>query len=307
MACDIKLWCRQCVPCQRGKVYRHASKPITAIPVPELPFSAVHIDLVGPFPSGDGFKYLFTIIDRTTRWPEAVPVRDMSTASFAAAFITSWVSRHGVPAVITSDRGAQFCSTFWREFCSLLGIKHNLTTAYHPMANGLVERFHRSLKNSLRSRLAGSNWVSHLPWVMLGLRTAPREESGVSVAQNVFATPLSLTSQFLSDESFGELLRRRIAGMPAVPVKHNREAASSLLKELDSTKHIFIRTDSLVVPPLEPRYQGPFLVLEKKPDYFVVQMGDRTEKVNLQRLKPAYITDDVPLALPPRRGRPTKR
>ena len=67
MKAQIRQWCRQCVGCQRGKVTRHASKPIKKIPVPELPFSTVHIDLVGPLPLSDGYRYLFTMIDRTTR------------------------------------------------------------------------------------------------------------------------------------------------------------------------------------------------------------------------------------------------
>jgi transposase InsO family protein len=69
---------------------------------------------------------------------------------------------------------------------------HKLTTAFHPQANGAVERFHRRLKDSLRARLASSDWPQHLPWVMLGLRAAPREDSGLSAAELVFGAPLSL-------------------------------------------------------------------------------------------------------------------
>ncbi len=62
-----------------------------------------------------------------------------------------WVSCYGVPAVITSDRRAQFTSSLWAALCSLLNIQHNQTTAYHPQSNRMVERFQRRLKDALRA------------------------------------------------------------------------------------------------------------------------------------------------------------
>jgi hypothetical protein len=115
--------------------------------------------------------YLFTIIDRTSRWPEAILLASITTADCARALFAGWVSRFGVPATITSDRGVQFTSALWAGLCSLLNIQHSPTTAYNPQSNGLVERFHRRLKDALRSRAAAADWHNHLPWV-LGIRTS---------------------------------------------------------------------------------------------------------------------------------------
>jgi transposase InsO family protein len=82
--------------------------------------------------------------------------------------------------------------------CQLLGVQHHLTTAYHPQANGMVERSHRQLKDALRARLAGTSWPDHLPWVLLGLRAAPKKESGVSSAELLYGVPLTLLGQFLA-------------------------------------------------------------------------------------------------------------
>jgi hypothetical protein len=79
-----------------------------------------------------------------------------------------------------------------------LGISHRLTTAYHPQANGMVERFHRQFKDALRARLVNQDWLSQLPWVLLGLRAAPKEDCGLSSSEMVFGEPLVLTGQFLS-------------------------------------------------------------------------------------------------------------
>ncbi len=113
------------------------------------------------------------------------------------AFISSWVERFGVPGTVTTDRGTQFTSALWSSTCMSLGIKHVLTTAYHPQSNGMVERVHRQLKDALRARGAGPAWHSHLPWVLLGLRAAPKEDSAISSAELVTGTPLVLPGQLL--------------------------------------------------------------------------------------------------------------
>jgi cleavage and polyadenylation specificity factor subunit 1 len=83
------------------------------------------VDLLGPLTASKGFTYLFTIIDRTSRWPEAIPINATTTVDCTNALFEVWVSRCGVPAVITSDSGAQFTSSLWAALCSLLDIQHN--------------------------------------------------------------------------------------------------------------------------------------------------------------------------------------
>ena len=64
----------------------------------------------------------------------------------------------------------------------------------------MVERFHRQLKNSLRARHAASDWYSHLPWVLLGLHSAPREDSATFSAEAVYGSDLILPHQFLQSQ-----------------------------------------------------------------------------------------------------------
>ena len=86
---------------------------------------------MGPLPESQGFKYLLTIIDRFTRWPEAVPIKDIETRAVAKAYTQNWVARFGVPAHMTSDRGTQFVSELWKAMTNLLGTELHPTTAYH--------------------------------------------------------------------------------------------------------------------------------------------------------------------------------
>ena len=123
----------------------------------------------------------------------AIPLSSITAETCARAFISTWVSRFGVPALLTSDRGAQFTSSVWSEVCSILGISRIKTTSFHPQCNGMIERFH----SSLQARLASSDWVAHLPLVMLGLRSSPEKDSGFSPAEALYSSNLSLQGKFL--------------------------------------------------------------------------------------------------------------
>jgi transposase InsO family protein len=157
-----------------------------------------------------------------------MPLKTVSTADCAAAVIAGWVSRFGIQPVLNSDRGVQFPSSLWAAVMQRLGVKHKMATAFHPQSNGMIERFHRRLKEALKARAASSDWDSHLPWVMLGIRTAPREDSAVSAAELVYRVALAVPAQFITTaepppEAF---VRQLQAGVPcAVPHRyHGMEA-----------------------------------------------------------------------------------
>ncbi|GFS10956.1 Pol polyprotein [Elysia marginata] len=193
---QITQWTLECLACQSSKIKSHV-RSVVKIPVPEKRFSHIHIDLVGPLPPSEGFTYLLTIIDRSSRWPEAVPITNTSASECAKALIRHWIARFGVPLDMTSDRGSQFTSALWTEMANQLGIQLHRTSAYHPQSNGLVERFHRTLKAALKTRLKGPNWADELPWVLLGLRTIPKEDLQVSCSELVYGEPLTLPGQFV--------------------------------------------------------------------------------------------------------------
>ena len=122
---------------------RHVKAPITVIPPSQQRFGDVHLDLVGPLPPSEDHRYLLTMVDRFSRWPEVIPLKDISAASCSNAFVRHWLPRYGLPDTVITDRGAQFTGGVWKSLMQCLGISSATTTAYHPQSNGLVVRMHR--------------------------------------------------------------------------------------------------------------------------------------------------------------------
>ena len=182
---DVREWTRTCPQCQRAKVHQHTRSPVGHFPLPDARFTHVYIDLVGPLSSCQGFTYLLTCVDRFTRWPEALPLADITATSVAQAFISGWIALFGVPNTITTDQGDQFESDLWQQLTSSLGSTRTRTTAYHPAANGMVERLHRQLKASLMATSSSTSWVEALPMVLLGIRTSLKEDLGCTSAELV--------------------------------------------------------------------------------------------------------------------------
>jgi cleavage and polyadenylation specificity factor subunit 1 len=156
---------------------------------PAARFLHVHVDLVGPLPTSAGYTYCLTAVDRFTRWPEVVPIADITADTVARALLTGWISCFGCPKTITTDQGHQFKSQLFQSLAKLCGILFSGTTAHHPAANGLVERFHRTLKATIMCH-ADQNWTEALPLVLLGIRASFKEDLQASVAELVYSEPL---------------------------------------------------------------------------------------------------------------------
>jgi cleavage and polyadenylation specificity factor subunit 1 len=297
MAKDIQSWSRCCVHCQRSKIHRHTHSEPQSFP-PDHRFGTVHVDIVGPLPSSQGYSYLLTCVDRFSRWPEAILLRDITTKTVATAFINGWISRFGVPRYLVSDRGSQFQSQLWGEICDMLGVLRRKTTAYHPASNGMVERFHRQLKNSLKAAISvsGANWSSSLSEVMLGLRSAVKLDSQFSAAQMLYGVPLRLPGDYFSPPStkiatdpadFVNQHRLRMARL-CFPAQRTRSSPVHVDANLSTATHVWVRHDHSR-PPLSAPYDGPFLVLERNPKYFIINKNGARYSVSIDRLKPVFM------------------
>ena len=159
-----------------------------------------------------------------------------------------WLVRFGIPMDISSDRGSQFTSRLWTALTNQLGIQLYHSTAYHPCSNGLVERFHRHLKTSLKARLTSANWLDELPWVLLGIRTAPKEDLQASSAELVYGAPLSVPgdslatpTMSLSPTRYLQCLRDVVNSFTPAPTTTHGTPPVSVPASLHAAKFVFVR------------------------------------------------------------------
>ena len=301
---DASRWARECQQCQLAKIHRHTTPPIGEFAVPERRFSHLNVDIVGPLPISNGFKYLLTAVDRFTRWPIAIPMRDISSESVVDSFAHGWIAHFGIPASVTTDRGSQFTSAIWSQLMTSFSIKTHQTTPYHPAANGLVERFHRRLKESLiaLSNDQPLNWFWHLPCTLLCIRTTLKPDIGASPADLVFGEGLSVPGSLIPSRPDAvdneqrqrtlEHLRLEVARLQPTHTSAHRTPRVHIPDALAQATHVFVLRGGHQ-PSLTSPYMGPFRVVSRSNESYRIAMPGRgIDSVNVARLKPAIVADD---------------
>lgn len=293
---DIGQWTRACIACQKAKIHRHTITPIGNFPASGR-FEHVHIDIVGPLPPCNDYRYIVTMIDRYTKWPEAVPAREITAETVTRIFYENWISRFGCPIRLTTDQGRQFEASIFEGLLKKLGIERIRTTPYHPQANGQVERLHRTLKTALIARSKTIQWAEELPTILLGIRTALRSDNNLSPCLLTYGSQLRIPSDFFlpsqqknNDAEYVRQLTETMATL--IPKQRNRPPQQTFVhKDLATCTHVFVRNDTLR-PALTPPYNGPFEVLKRHEKYFKIQLPTRATVISLDRLKPAYILNE---------------
>ena len=149
---DIVRFCRSCDICQRTISKGRVSKvPLEKNPIIDTPFKRVSIDIIGKIypPSEKGHQFILTMMDHASRYPDAVPLKNIDSETVAEALVDMF-SKTGIPEEILTDLGTQFVSDCMEEVSRLLSMKQLTTSPYHPICNGLVERFNGTLKIMLK-------------------------------------------------------------------------------------------------------------------------------------------------------------
>ena len=186
---EVERCVRECGQCQK----RNHPQPQPKAPLGTIkashPFENISWDIMGPLPTTEsGNKYVLVVTDLFTKWVEAFPLRETSSSTLATVLVDEVISRFGVPNVLHSDQGANFCSEVIKGICRILGIEKTRTSAYHHQGNGQVERFNRTLEAILAKTVKESqrDWDSCLQKALFAYRTSLHEATGFTAFHLVF-------------------------------------------------------------------------------------------------------------------------
>jgi len=225
----------------------------------------------------------------------------MSSHAVAEKMVSQWFSRFGAPDIVTTDQGRQFKSELFTALSQTYGLQHIRTSSYHPQANGLVERFHRTLKATLTA-YNNPLWTRCLPTVLLALLSITKLDLGCSPAEMVYGTTLRLPGEFFHsvqpEPQTPDLicaLKESMLMIRQTSGTENSKHAIFVPKQLSTATHVFLRIDS-TQKPLLPRYAGPFVVLGLKEKIVKIQLQNRTSWISLDHLKPALLLREDPIA-----------
>ena len=222
-------------------------------------------------------------------------IPDICAATCADAFLLHWIARYGCPLNATTDRGAQFCSDLFKNFCINFGINLRNTTAYHPVSNGIIENTHRTIKAALKAHKNPLNWYSNLGLVLLGLRSTYKPNIDCSSPELLYETTIRLPGQYFEDFSpkipqtdYSKQLTEFMSLQRFIPRRRQPAIKSFLDPALDTCSHVFVKVEAKK-GLLYLHYDGPFLILEKRPKYFVLLMNEHKNSVSIDRLKVAHL------------------
>ena len=169
-----------------GRCIRRKTAPLKAADLVNItsssPMELVCIDYLSLEMSKGGYENILVITDHFSRFALAVPTRSQKAHVTAKALFENFFLYYGFPAKLHSDKGANFESKVIKKLCKLAGIKKTRTTPYHPMGNGMVERFNKTLLNMLGtlSDKQKKDWKSHVQTLTHAYNAAVHESTGFS-------------------------------------------------------------------------------------------------------------------------------
>ena len=179
---DARDYVAACLTCQSTQKGHLRLAPLQQHVVPTYPFEVLAMDLLEMPTSDMGNRYAMVVIDHFSRYAIVVPIADKQATTVAKALMERVVLLHGHPAKLLTDRGPEFRNQLLLRVCELLSTKKPFTTPYRPQADGLAERFNRTLLKLLRAfiRKDQRNWDEVLPYILYAYNTSIARTTGVA-------------------------------------------------------------------------------------------------------------------------------
>ncbi|XP_041466400.1 uncharacterized protein LOC121416935 [Lytechinus variegatus] len=319
MHADVVRYCRSCGPCQRTSPKGKVTKvPLGSTPLIDEPFRRVAMDLVGPIEpaSSKGNRFILTVVDYATRYPEAVALRRIDAQTVAEALMDIY-SRVGIPREVLTDRGSQFTSELMKEVSRLLSIRQMTTTPYHPACNGLVERFNGTLKSMLRKMCEErpKDWERYLNPLLFAYRDSVQESTGFSPFELLYGRAVRGPLAILQELWTGEVdepdtkttyqyvldLKERLESTCQLAQQNLSKSAEKYRRQYNkkAKERKFEVDDEVLLLPsdnnkLLMHWKGPFKVVQKVgPLDYKIDLDGKTKTFHANLLKKYYRRDST--------------
>jgi transposase InsO family protein len=221
---DVDRYIDNCLICKRTKEW-HDKTPglLKPLPIPDRPWQHISIDFCSFPKDRHGFDNVMVVVDRLSKRSISIPCqKTISALETARLFILHIYRWKGPPDTIISDRGGQFVSAFWMEFCKIIGAKLKLSTAHHPQTDGQTEIVNKSNETRLRPFISHyqDDWSEWLPMMDFAAAALLHESTGLAPAQ--------IDNGFLPRTSFDWA-----AATPPQGLNVDQEAAQALVQRME--------------------------------------------------------------------------
>ncbi|GJU82796.1 putative reverse transcriptase domain-containing protein [Tanacetum coccineum] len=313
MKANIATYVSKCLTCAKVKAEHQRPSGLLVQPdIPQWQWDNITMDFVTKLPkSSQGYDTIWVIIDRLTKSAIFVPMRETDPLEkLARMYLKEVVTRHGIPVLIICDRDPRFASHFWRSLQKALGTNLDMSTAYHPQTDRQSERTIQTLEDMLRACAIdiGKGWVNHLPLVEFSynnsyhasIKDAPFEalygrkcRSPVCWAED---GEVQLTIQIKKRMQVARDRQKSYANLKRKPMEF--QVGDKVMLKVSPWKGV-VRFGKR--GKLNPRYVGPFKVLEKvRSVAYKLELPEELSRVHntfhVSNLKKCYA--DEPLAIP---------
>lgn len=301
MSKDVATYVKNCQACMLNKPKNKTKETMKITNTPQKPFDEVIIDTIGPLcKSASGNVYAVTIICDLTKYIVSIPIPNKEATTIARAIFNNFVLVYGPMKSIRTDRGTEYCNEGIKEFCNMLKVQHNISTAYHHETLGTIERNHRVFNEYLRIYGYDDNWDIHLQYFTfcynISYNTSLNHE--YTPFELVFAKKCTIADDLLNKiepiydfENFVKIAKNTLAKAH----KHARELLekSKLKNKMYYDKlanPISININDKVLLAKEPYdkrhaiFEGPFRVKEIKDKNVVLDYKGKTIEVHKNRL-----------------------
>ncbi|GJR67328.1 reverse transcriptase domain-containing protein [Tanacetum coccineum] len=325
MKADIATYVSKCLTCAKVKAEHQRPSGLLVQPkIPEWKWDNITMDFVTKLPkTSQGYDTIWVIVDRLTKSAIFTPMRETDPMDkLARIYLKEVVTRHGIPVSIICDRDPRFASNFWRSLQNALGTNLDMSTTYHPQTDGQSERTIQTLEDMLRACMIdfGEGWVNHLPLVELSYNNSYHASIKATPFEALYGqkcrSPVCWTevgeAQILGPELIQETTEKIVQIKQRMQAACDRQKSYADLKRKPMEFQVGDKVMLKVSPwkgvvrfgkrgKLNPRYVGPFKVLEKVGEVaYKLELPEELSRVHntfhVSNLKKCYA--DEPLAVP---------